>query len=102
MRSRGRTDKNQAALVRDLRLMGYSVMVTSGLAAGFPDLVVGAKGINYLFEVKNPEQFDSKKRLNSVQEKWHASWRGRSYVVETTDDCLFIINNTKWGDVSNG
>jgi len=96
MRLIAKVDKNQPDIVADLRQMGYTVVSTAEMGKGFPDLIVGARGINFLFEIKNPDVPYADRQLNSDQELWHAAWRGRSYVVETTDDCLCIIKSEKW------
>ena len=96
MRSRGKSDANQTEIVKALRKEGYSVAVTSCLGAGFPDIIVGARGINFLIEIKNPSVPYADRQLTSDQEKWHAAWRGKSYVVETIGQCLSIIKNETW------
>ena len=50
MRLRAKTDVNQKAVVEQLRAIGATVAITSQLGKGFPDIVVGYGGDNYLFE----------------------------------------------------
>lgn len=50
----GRRDANHAKIRDGLRAVGCSVDDTADLGGGFPDLVVGFRGITYLLEVKRP------------------------------------------------
>lgn len=64
---------------------------TSKAGDGFPDLVVGYRGRNYLFEVKNPNRPPSRRRLRKSQADFQAAWRGQYTKVETRDDVLRLI-----------
>jgi hypothetical protein len=87
-----RTDGNQQIIVRGLRRVpGCSVFDASRIGAGFPDLVVGYGGKNYLIEIKNPKQAPSRRRLRAEQSQFGLSWRGQYSVAETLDDCLSIL-----------
>jgi len=88
MRHAARTDGNQAKLVSQLRQIGASVQVLSAVGRGTPDLLVGQSGTNYLFEVKDPAQPPSGRKLTTDQIIWRCDWRGQYAVVETIDDCL--------------
>lgn len=48
MRRRARVDDNQAEIVKVLRQLGATVRPTHTVGDGFPDLVVGWRGKNYL------------------------------------------------------
>jgi hypothetical protein len=87
-RLRGRTDANQSSIVRDLRKAGASVMILSGVGEGCPDLLVGFRGSNYLFECKDGTQPPSKKRLTEDEKAFHLTWDGQVAVVETVEDCF--------------
>lgn len=91
VRSRGRVDINQSSIVNNLRAMGFSVAVTSALGDGFPDIVVGANRVNYLFEIKNPDKFPSHRKLSDDEQKWHDSWRGQVCVIHTVEEALKIM-----------
>ena len=78
VRHRGRTDGTQTEIVKALRKLGATVAVTSALGDGFPDLVVGWRGVNHLVEVKNGSLSPSKRELTPDEEKFHATWRGES------------------------
>ncbi len=90
MRAR-RTDKNQVSIVKELRSMGYSVAVTSGAGDGFPDLVVGHAGSNYLFELKDPNKPPSKQRLTPAQVIFHSSWQGQINKVNSIQEIHSIL-----------
>ena len=92
MRSRGRVDSNQAALVKELRQMGLSVAVTSSLGHGFPDIVVGWQGRTFCFEVKNPDKPPSARALTKDEQEFRDTWKGHLAVVMTLDDCLKAIH----------
>lgn len=91
MRKRGKTDANQAEIVRDLRAIGASVWITSGCGNGAPDLVVGYAGHNFCMEIKDWNQIPSKKRLTSDEKVWHEEWKGTVQVVESFKDALLIL-----------
>lgn len=50
----GRIDANQSEIVAALRACGCTVAITSDVGGGFPDLVVGYQGRNFLLEIKTP------------------------------------------------
>ncbi len=92
MRKRGRSDANQEEIVRILRLYpNISVAVTSAIGEGFPDIVVGFKGKNYLFEIKDPNQPPSKRRLTEQEYNFHRRWQGQCVIAETVRDILVTI-----------
>ena len=91
MYKRGRTDTNQTEIVKALRAVGASVAVTSSLGKGFPDLVVGWQGRNYLLEVKDGTLPPSRTRLTPDEQKWHDSWRGHVVTIYSADDALEVL-----------
>lgn len=93
MRMAKRTDDNHKALVEEVRkwLPGCTVFDASGAGSGFPDLVVGWKGRNYLFEVKDPDKPTSRRKLTGAQEKFHAAWQGQVAVVHTATELVARI-----------
>lgn len=95
MRRRGRVDDNQSTIVRDLRAIGATVEVLSGVGGGCPDLLIGFRGANYLAEVKDPTKPPSDRRLTPDQRGWHADWRGQRQVIETSDDAFEMIGAAK-------
>lgn len=83
-----RTDANQKEIVEAIRKTGASVHITSGVADGFPDLVVGFRGRNFLFEVKDPSKPLSQRRLTQDQIIFHKLWYGQVCIVHTAEDAL--------------
>ena len=81
-------DVNQPALVANIRALGWTVQHLHSLGQGCPDILVGGKGKNYLFEIKNPE-YDGK--LTADEQEWHNIWRGQVAVVETIEDILEVV-----------
>ena len=68
-------------------------MHTAG--AGFPDLVVGFRGVTYLIEVKDGEKPPSARKLNKLQQAWHAKWQGHKAVANDVPEALRIIGAIK-------
>ena len=91
MRRAARKDNNQAAIEAALRAIGCSVADTSRAGNGFPDMVVGYQGVNFLFEVKNPEQSPAGRALTEDQQDFSDSWRGSYHVVMTIDEAMRIV-----------
>lgn len=90
-----RIDKNQTTIVKALRQCGISVHPTHNVHNGFPDIVAGHSGINYLFEIKDPQQPPSKRKLTKMEDEWHKKWNGSVHTIETYDEALDIIYNRK-------
>ena len=49
-------DDNHGAIVSALKAEGLSVQSLAGIGGGVPDLLVGARGLTYLVEVKDGEK----------------------------------------------
>lgn len=81
-----RVDPNQPAIVAALRRAGCSVAVTSQLGNGFPDLVVGRLGRNYLLELKGPGG-----KLTAQEREFSAAWDGQYDVARSTLEALRIV-----------
>lgn len=83
-----RADLNQSAIVKALRSVGATVHITNQVGCGFPDLVVGIFGRNYLMEVKNEE---TRGRLTAEQIIFLDMWKGKVHIVKSVDEALQII-----------
>lgn len=83
-----KTDNNQKQIVKFLRNIGATVFDCSAIGRGFPDIVVGIFGKNYLFEIKNPEYYW---QLTPGERQFHDSWKGSAFIVETIEDVKRII-----------
>lgn len=94
---RGKKDANHDALKLVFQQMGCSVadLYNAGLP-GFPDVVVGITGRDYLVEIKNPETRYGRAGLNSNQTAFARDWRGgQLYVVSTPDEVAALVNNLR-------
>ena len=96
-RRAAKTDKNQVEIVQALRCAGATVTPTHAAGSGFPDLVVGFRGVNYLIEVKDGRKAPSKRKLTPDQVEWHGSWRGQVAVVKNITEALAVIGAIKQG-----
>lgn len=85
MRYAKRTDDNHRDVVDEFRLVmpEATVFDSSGAGNGFPDLVIGLKGRNYLFEIKDPEKCPSARGLTDAQKEFHIGWQGQVTVVHS-------------------
>jgi hypothetical protein len=83
-----RADLNQNEIVKALRSVGVTVHITNQVGNGFPDLVCGVFGKNFLIEVKNKE---TRGRLTAEQEIFLDKWKGKVFVVETVDEALRVV-----------
>jgi hypothetical protein len=93
MKYAARVDKNQLATIKEFEraMPDASVFDASACGEGFPDLVVGWRGRNYLFEVKNPDVRPSDRRLTDPQEAFHGSWQGQVHVVHSAAEMLAVM-----------
>lgn len=86
-----RIDNNQTDIVKAFRDVGFSVAVTSALGNGFPDIVVGAYGKNYLIEIK-----DGEKKLTDKEASFFIGWAGQYHIIrnskQANDFILRILN----------
>jgi hypothetical protein len=90
----GRLDDNQTEIVQQLRRCCVSVQSLASVGKGCPDILVGFRGQNWLFEIKNPKQPAGKRKLTKDEDSWHLNWRGRVYVVMTFNQIAEIIGCT--------
>ena len=91
MRLRGRTDANQANIVRGLRKIGCTVFPTSNLGSGFPDILVGFRGHNWLFEIKDSNQKPSEQNLTDDEKDFHCAWSGQVAVIRSVEDAMDVM-----------
>jgi hypothetical protein len=91
-----RTDANHKELIDLIRqIPGTSVFSTHEVGKGFPDIVVGYRGLNYMFEIKDGAKSPSQKKLTQAEQKLHISWKGQIDVVENIDDVLKTFKTCK-------
>lgn len=78
---RRRVDANQTPVVEALRAAGYSVLITSSLGNGAPDLMCASRRVTVAMEVKDECQPPSKRLLTADESTWAAAWKGPYAVV---------------------
>ena len=71
-----KTDTNQREIVSALRGMGATVIDTSRMGQGYPDLTVGFQQRTFLIEVKS-----DKGKLTPQQTRFMNRWNGRPVAV---------------------
>lgn len=81
---RCRSDINQSIIVRELKQLGFSVIVVSPFAIGF-DLIVGKNLQNWLVEVKQPGK---KTHLTSHEKAIQETFGGSILIIDSTEDFL--------------
>lgn len=80
-------DANQPGIVRRLRQeQGFSV------ALDRDDILVGAGGLNFWYEIKNPAGLN---RLQPSQKKLRAEWQGHYSVARSYEDVLADMAATR-------
>ncbi len=83
-------DANQKAIVKDLRKMvGVSVLTVNEAI----DIVVGYRGRNYIFEIKNPKLRPYARKLKPSTIKFFDTWEGQRDVVMTVGDILKVLRH---------
>lgn len=87
-----RTDANHKEIVDSIRkIPSLSVFSTHMVGKGFPDIVIGYKGINYLVEIKDGAKTKSQKKLTDDEIRFHQSWFGQIIVCECVKDVLELL-----------
>ena len=91
VRRASKVDDNQSQIIAALRGAGASVQPLHAVGMGCPDLLVGFRGANLLFEVKDGGKAPSARKLTAWQEKWHVQWDGQACVVNDVEEALAAI-----------
>lgn len=95
MRIAAKIDANQNEIVKALRQVGCTVQSLASVGKGTPDLLIGFRGVNLLFEIKDGSKPKSARKLTTDQVIWHSGWNGKVYVIESVDDAINIINELR-------
>lgn len=91
MRRANRIDDNQNEIVAALRKAGATVRIISQ-GEGIPDLLVGFKGLTFLFEVKDGNKPPSARELTPLEAKFFMEWRGGMVaIVKSVEEALAIL-----------
>ena len=87
-----RTDSNHKEILKLCReIPGLSVFSTHEIGKGFPDIVIGYKGFNYLVEIKDGAKSASHRKLTDSEVKFHSTWKGLVSIVTNRDDLLTLL-----------
>lgn len=101
MKRVARKDDNHNEIVDALKLHGVSVIDTSSMGGGFPDLICGFAGKTLLMEIKNPKTYYGRKGLNKNQARWKDAWIGGPYaVVDSAAAAIRAVEALKGGPVA--
>ena len=92
MRRAAKVDANHVEITAALRGIGATVKPTHQLK-GFVDLVVGFRGKNYLFEIKDGSKPPSARKLTGKEQEFHDTWNGSVCIVESVQDALNVLRN---------
>jgi len=86
-RRAARVDENQSRIVEGLRRMGCSVLIISQLKNCF-DILVGFRGVNFAFEIKDGTKPPSQRRLTDGEQNFFDQWQGQVSVIESLEDAI--------------
>lgn len=87
-------DANHNEIVSAFEELGASVIDTSAMGGGFPDLIIGCCGVTVLVEIKNLKTSYGRQGLNKNQAKWKEQWTGGAYAVVSSVDMVKTIVQT--------
>ena len=94
-RFKRRVDVTHRPIIEALLAVGATVQSLHTIGKGCPDLLVGFRGQNYLFEVKR----DEKAALTPDECNWHLAWKGQNAVVwdvVQAVELLFELDGKSW------
>jgi hypothetical protein len=88
-----KVDANQKELMTKLRTIpGITVASTHTIGKGFPDIVIGYKGLNYLVEIKDGTKPPSQRKLTKDEEIFHLNWTGQINICNNFFEILKMLN----------
>jgi hypothetical protein len=85
VRQRARVDRNQAEIVAALRKAGAVVHCTHQLGGGFPDVFCNFRGRIFGFEIKDPQQPPSGRKLTDAEKAFHENWNRSGQTIHTIE-----------------
>jgi hypothetical protein len=88
-----RTDANQKDIVAAFRQLGASVHILSSVGKGCPDIIVGYRGSNYLFEIKDNAKPPSARKLTPAEELFFSEWRGNVQLITSVEEVADFIKH---------
>jgi hypothetical protein len=99
MRRKARVDGNHRAICDALVDAGAVVLSLAGNGHGCPDLLVGWRGWNVLFEVKPPNYLKHpsgwRKATRDAQERFKLRWTGQYAIVTSPEDAIAYLERLK-------
>ena len=94
MRRAARIDANQNESVDGIRRFGATVVSLAAVGNGCPDILVGFRARNFLFEIKDGGKTKSRRQLTPDQKKFHAEWRGQLRVVKSLEEAIAVLTES--------
>ncbi len=85
-----KVDRNQPEIVKGLRALGCSVLITSQLKNCF-DILVGKDGCNIAIEIKDGEKPSCQRKLTEGEQKFSDGWRGNYAVANDLQEAIKIV-----------
>lgn len=82
----GKRDANHRDIIQALRDAYITVFDTADVGRGYPDLVCGHQGQNYLLEIKTQGG-----KLTPDQVEFIETWRGTVHIVRTPAEALAVF-----------
>lgn len=87
-----KTDRNHSEIIKQCRKVpGISVFSTHILGKGFPDIVIGYKGLNYLIEIKDGDKPPSQRVLTIDEKEFHKNWKGQVNICHNIDEVFTVL-----------
>ena len=94
MRRAAKTDANQKRIVKDLRAVGATVCDLSSVGKGCPDILVGYRHKNWLFEIKNAQGLD---KTTPAQDVWLDNWKGQWAIIYNSSEAIAMMTSDGFG-----
>lgn len=98
MRKIARADENQYEIAKVVRQMGGTVEFLHQLGNGIPDLLIGFRGHNLIWEIKDGTKPRSQRKLTPDQEEWHANWKGNKQIIKSMEDAHDFLAKLKFAE----
>ena len=93
MRRAAKVDVNQPDIVKAVRSCGASVQALHTIGKGCPDILLGYRGINLVWELKDGLAVPSKQVLTPDEIDWHAGWSGDVRIVRSVAEALALLQH---------
>jgi hypothetical protein len=93
MRRAARVDANHSGIINAFRKYGCSVLDTSQLGGGAPDIIVGRWMRCVCVEIKDGEKVPSARKLTPLEIKFKREWKGAYALVENLDDVHYTVKH---------